>query len=263
MTPLPPPRHHHPPARRQPAHDGTPRRPRSARCGRAAGGAPPRTPSAAGRRGPDPLGGPALHRRHLPHLPAAGPAVRRRSGPPRPLRPAAHAPQGPAPGDHHPRRPAGGRTRRSARHLRTACRAEPGRCGGRPHRHELMGLRLVTVCPWAVREGVLLRCIEDGPEWWQTVLQDTHPATSGARSGDDGTRTTSTAAPASPRTCLQGVRMPHRCPRAPEFDHPSTLDAEGSAPGRAARSVLRTGRVSTPPTATSGRTTATPSDPAE
>ncbi|MFD7436008.1 Ppx/GppA family phosphatase [Streptomyces sp. NPDC059861] len=34
---------------------------------------------------------------------------------------------------------------------------------------KLMGLRTVTVCPWALREGVLLRCIEDGPDWWDTL----------------------------------------------------------------------------------------------
>ncbi|MFS8199802.1 Ppx/GppA family phosphatase [Streptomyces sp. CWNU-52B] len=32
---------------------------------------------------------------------------------------------------------------------------------------KLMGIDEVTVCPWALREGVLLRCIEDGSsEWW-------------------------------------------------------------------------------------------------
>ncbi|AOR30176.1 hypothetical protein BFF78_03055 [Streptomyces fodineus] len=31
---------------------------------------------------------------------------------------------------------------------------------------KLMGLRGAVVCPWAIREGVLLRYIEDGPDWW-------------------------------------------------------------------------------------------------
>jgi exopolyphosphatase/guanosine-5'-triphosphate,3'-diphosphate pyrophosphatase len=32
---------------------------------------------------------------------------------------------------------------------------------------KLMGINEVTICPWALREGVLLRCIEDGnADWW-------------------------------------------------------------------------------------------------
>ncbi|WAU81371.1 Ppx/GppA family phosphatase [Streptomyces sp. Qhu-G9] len=32
---------------------------------------------------------------------------------------------------------------------------------------KLMGIDEVTICPWALREGVLLRCIEDGSsDWW-------------------------------------------------------------------------------------------------
>ncbi|MFI1168769.1 Ppx/GppA family phosphatase [Streptomyces sp. NPDC020801] len=34
---------------------------------------------------------------------------------------------------------------------------------------KLTGLKRVTVCPWAIREGVLLRHIEDGPSWWAGV----------------------------------------------------------------------------------------------
>ncbi|RBM18700.1 Ppx/GppA phosphatase family protein [Streptomyces sp. PT12] len=30
-----------------------------------------------------------------------------------------------------------------------------------------MGLAAVTLCPWAIREGILLRHIEDGPGWWR------------------------------------------------------------------------------------------------
>ncbi|MEV5880639.1 Ppx/GppA family phosphatase [Streptomyces sp. NPDC052101] len=34
---------------------------------------------------------------------------------------------------------------------------------------KLMGLRGAVVCPWAIREGVLLRYIEDGADWWTEV----------------------------------------------------------------------------------------------
>ncbi|MDN0197767.1 Ppx/GppA phosphatase family protein [Streptomyces sp. S.PNR 29] len=34
---------------------------------------------------------------------------------------------------------------------------------------KLTGLTTVTICPWAIREGVLLRHIEDGPSWWAQV----------------------------------------------------------------------------------------------
>lgn len=34
---------------------------------------------------------------------------------------------------------------------------------------KLAGLRTVTVCPWAIREGVMLRHIEDGAAWWAQV----------------------------------------------------------------------------------------------
>lgn len=36
---------------------------------------------------------------------------------------------------------------------------------------KLTGLKVVTICPWALREGVLLRHIEDGPSWWADVVQ--------------------------------------------------------------------------------------------
>lgn len=35
---------------------------------------------------------------------------------------------------------------------------------------KLTGLKAVTICPWALREGVLLRHIEDGPSWWADVM---------------------------------------------------------------------------------------------
>ncbi|MEU1854129.1 Ppx/GppA family phosphatase [Streptomyces sp. NPDC019990] len=36
---------------------------------------------------------------------------------------------------------------------------------------KLTGISAVTVCPWAIREGVLLRHIEDGPSWWAEVTR--------------------------------------------------------------------------------------------
>ncbi|MFJ7768462.1 Ppx/GppA family phosphatase [Streptomyces sp. NPDC097107] len=36
---------------------------------------------------------------------------------------------------------------------------------------KLTGLETVTLCPWAIREGVLLRHIEDGPSWWAEVIR--------------------------------------------------------------------------------------------
>ncbi|MDF2265952.1 Ppx/GppA family phosphatase [Streptomyces coacervatus] len=34
---------------------------------------------------------------------------------------------------------------------------------------KLTGLRAVTICPWAIREGILLRQIEDGASWWAKI----------------------------------------------------------------------------------------------
>mgnify|MGYP000987581049 CR=1 FL=1 len=36
---------------------------------------------------------------------------------------------------------------------------------------KLTSLRTVTICPWALREGVLLRHIEDGPSWWAEITR--------------------------------------------------------------------------------------------
>ncbi|MFJ4469599.1 Ppx/GppA family phosphatase [Streptomyces sp. NPDC089424] len=36
---------------------------------------------------------------------------------------------------------------------------------------KMTGLKTATVCPWAIREGVLLRHIEDGPSWWAEVCR--------------------------------------------------------------------------------------------
>ncbi|MBZ3905661.1 Ppx/GppA phosphatase family protein [Streptomyces griseiscabiei] len=36
---------------------------------------------------------------------------------------------------------------------------------------KLTGLKSVTICPWAIREGILLRHIEDGPAWWSEVTR--------------------------------------------------------------------------------------------
>ena len=36
---------------------------------------------------------------------------------------------------------------------------------------KLMGIEEVTICPWALREGVMLRCIEDGnADWWDDTV---------------------------------------------------------------------------------------------
>ncbi|MCS0602686.1 Ppx/GppA family phosphatase [Streptomyces sp. LP11] len=40
---------------------------------------------------------------------------------------------------------------------------------------KLMGLRRAVVCPWAIREGVLLRYIEDGPDWWTEATAPAAP----------------------------------------------------------------------------------------
>jgi exopolyphosphatase/guanosine-5'-triphosphate,3'-diphosphate pyrophosphatase len=36
---------------------------------------------------------------------------------------------------------------------------------------KLTGLKTLTICPWAIREGVLLRHIEDGPSWWAEIIR--------------------------------------------------------------------------------------------
>ncbi|MFD5625727.1 Ppx/GppA family phosphatase [Streptomyces sp. NPDC127072] len=36
---------------------------------------------------------------------------------------------------------------------------------------KLTGIKTVTICPWAIREGILLRYIEDGPAWWSAVTE--------------------------------------------------------------------------------------------
>ncbi|MEU0899378.1 Ppx/GppA phosphatase family protein [Streptomyces massasporeus] len=41
---------------------------------------------------------------------------------------------------------------------------------------KLTGIKAVTVCPWAIREGVLLRHIEDGPSWWGEVARRSEEA---------------------------------------------------------------------------------------
>ncbi|MEV7796022.1 Ppx/GppA family phosphatase [Streptomyces sp. NPDC087512] len=45
---------------------------------------------------------------------------------------------------------------------------------------KLTGLTSVTLCPWAIREGILLRHIEDGPSWWAEIARrDDEPAAPG------------------------------------------------------------------------------------
>ncbi|MGH4035769.1 Ppx/GppA family phosphatase, partial [Actinomycetota bacterium Odt1-20B] len=38
-----------------------------------------------------------------------------------------------------------------------------------------MGIRRLTVCPWAVREGILLRRIEEGDDWWDALAPAAGP----------------------------------------------------------------------------------------
>ncbi|MEV5147343.1 Ppx/GppA family phosphatase [Streptomyces sp. NPDC052727] len=38
---------------------------------------------------------------------------------------------------------------------------------------KLMGLPRAVVCPWAIREGVLLRYVEDGTDWWADATGET------------------------------------------------------------------------------------------
>ncbi|MEU9356401.1 Ppx/GppA family phosphatase [Streptomyces griseoloalbus] len=44
---------------------------------------------------------------------------------------------------------------------------------------KLTGLQTVTICPWALREGVLLRHIEDGPSWWAEITRLNEKETAG------------------------------------------------------------------------------------
>ncbi|MFF7334779.1 Ppx/GppA family phosphatase [Streptomyces sp. NPDC008150] len=37
---------------------------------------------------------------------------------------------------------------------------------------KLTGCETASICPWGIREGVLLRHVEDGPEWWADVVHD-------------------------------------------------------------------------------------------
>jgi exopolyphosphatase/guanosine-5'-triphosphate,3'-diphosphate pyrophosphatase len=36
---------------------------------------------------------------------------------------------------------------------------------------KLMGITEVTMCPWAIREGILLRLIEEGSAWWSDLAK--------------------------------------------------------------------------------------------
>ncbi|MEV0223211.1 Ppx/GppA phosphatase family protein [Streptomyces sp. NPDC050704] len=64
---------------------------------------------------------------------------------------------------------------------------------------KLMGIDEVTICPWALREGVLLRCIEDGnADWWDDTApslreQDASPPRVLRPVGQDETATTTAA----------------------------------------------------------------------
>ncbi|MEU2560451.1 Ppx/GppA family phosphatase [Streptomyces longispororuber] len=44
---------------------------------------------------------------------------------------------------------------------------------------KLMGVKAAAVCPWALREGILLRHIEDGSQWWDELAEDGDPVAAG------------------------------------------------------------------------------------
>ncbi|MET7568253.1 Ppx/GppA family phosphatase [Streptomyces sp. NPDC005492] len=46
---------------------------------------------------------------------------------------------------------------------------------------KLTGIKTVTVCPWGIREGVLLRYIEDGGSWWTELARRSDEAAPAAR----------------------------------------------------------------------------------
>ncbi|GAA2260232.1 hypothetical protein GCM10010145_32090 [Streptomyces ruber] len=64
---------------------------------------------------------------------------------------------------------------------------------------KLTGLKAVTICPWAIREGVLLRHIEDGPSWWKEVVESSDDDTSLSPSD--------TVAPGVPGTAAVPLRI--------------------------------------------------------
>jgi len=41
---------------------------------------------------------------------------------------------------------------------------------------KLTGIKTLTICPWAIREGVLLRCVEDGGSWWAEIARESDEA---------------------------------------------------------------------------------------
>ncbi|WP_406335331.1 Ppx/GppA family phosphatase [Streptomyces sp. NBC_00203] len=48
---------------------------------------------------------------------------------------------------------------------------------------KLTGLKKVSICPWAIREGILLRHMEEGASWWADITRQSDeaaPSTSGA-----------------------------------------------------------------------------------
>ncbi|MFD9905349.1 Ppx/GppA family phosphatase [Streptomyces sp. NPDC059063] len=59
---------------------------------------------------------------------------------------------------------------------------------------KLMGLKSAAVCPWGLREGVLLRRIEDGAQWWDDLGEDGEDSTEGEgrENGEKGARARAT-----------------------------------------------------------------------
>ncbi|MFE0100517.1 Ppx/GppA family phosphatase [Streptomyces sp. NPDC059009] len=53
---------------------------------------------------------------------------------------------------------------------------------------KLMGIDRLTVCPWAVREGILLRHIEEGGAWWDALSLPPAQVPQGAFPGEESVR---------------------------------------------------------------------------
>ncbi|MGY4982784.1 Ppx/GppA phosphatase family protein [Streptomyces sp. 900105755] len=50
---------------------------------------------------------------------------------------------------------------------------------------KLSGVKTLSICPWALREGILLRYLEDGADWWADI-EATHDTNGGGAGLDEG-----------------------------------------------------------------------------
>ncbi|GHG92212.1 Ppx/GppA family phosphatase [Streptomyces rubradiris] len=75
---------------------------------------------------------------------------------------------------------------------------------------KLMGVSRAVVCPWAIREGVLLRYAEDGADWWTDVTSTAGTVTpaAGAVPTTVGAVTPAAGAGAPPATAVLRVAGP-------------------------------------------------------